>query len=233
MPLFGSAFVTVAVQYDARSDAPPPPLCRVVMPFYPVNLKECKQTVFLSSEPLEHPLAMPVCLFFEPVDEGKNAPAHLFLCCKRLYPSRSCIDARVYKNAPECSCMFFIFGAWGVILNCFLDVADVVYMAFLMHSSGMIPCILQVGSDNPLRIPDRASFLARWFFWFCSHDRAAYFVTSTHSRWLAPSTHQELSSPLHVGDRRTYFLICSYSGPSLRAIPSTMRFIADSVMDMA
>ena len=81
--------VTVIAQYDTRSDAS---LCRVVVPFHPVNLKECKQVVFLSSEPLEHLLAMLVCLSFESVQKGKNAPVQLFLCRKCLFSSRHGID---------------------------------------------------------------------------------------------------------------------------------------------
>ena len=80
----GSASVAVVAQYDTRSDTS---LCRVVMPFHPINLKECKQVIFLSSEPLEHLLAMPVCLPFESVQKDKNAPVQLFLCRKRLFSS--------------------------------------------------------------------------------------------------------------------------------------------------
>ena len=146
-PFLRSASIAVIAQYDARSDAL---LCRVVMPFHSVNLKERKRMVFLSSEPLEHPVAMLVLFFFEPVDEGKNAPVQLFLCCKRICHFRRFIDARVYKNAPECSRMFFIFWAWRVVLDRFLDIADVVYVAFLMHSTDMIPCAPRVESDSPL-----------------------------------------------------------------------------------
>ena len=92
----GSASVTVIAQYDTWSDAS---LCRVVVPFHPVNLKECKQVVFLSSEPLEHLLAMLVCLSFESVQKGKNAPVQLFLCRKRLFflPAwHRCVSLQVY-----------------------------------------------------------------------------------------------------------------------------------------
>ena len=87
--LLRSTSVTVVAQYDTRSDAS---LCRVVMPFHPVNFKECKQAVFLSSEPLEYLLAMLVRLSFESVQKGKYAPVQFFLCRKRLFSSRCGID---------------------------------------------------------------------------------------------------------------------------------------------
>ena len=93
-----SASVTVVMQYDTWSNAS---LCRVVMPVHPANLKECKQTIFLSSEPFEHLFTVLACLFFELVDKS--------------------------KNAAECSCMSCIVDTWRRIQNCFLDVADVMH----------------------------------------------------------------------------------------------------------
>ena len=75
--------VTVAVQYDTRSNAS---LCRVVAPVRSTNLKECEQIVFFSSESLEHFFTMLVCLFFKSVDKDMNTPVPLFFTANAFFP---------------------------------------------------------------------------------------------------------------------------------------------------
>ena len=209
-----------------------PPLCRVVVPFHSVNLKERKQAVFLSSEPLERPVAMLVCLFFEPVGEGKNAPAHLFLCCKRLCSFRRCIYAPVCKNAPECSRMFFIFRAWRVALDRLLDVADAVYVAFLMHSAYMIPCAPPVGSDNLLVFGTEHLFWHGGFSGSVHMIRGGIFCYDYPQPVVCAVNAPGTLIPVAYRGLAYLFSDCPYSAPISRAILSIMRFIADSVIDM-
>ena len=63
-----------------------------------------------------------------------------------------------------------IVGTWGVVQKSFLDVADVVYVAFLMHSPDMIPCAPRVGSDNPL------IFWTEHLFWYLGFSGFVYVV---------------------------------------------------------
>ena len=66
--------------------------------------------------------------------------------------------------------MSLIVGTWGVIQKSFLDVTDVVYVAFLMSSSDMIPCTPRVGSDNPL------IFWAKHLFWYLGFSGFVYMI---------------------------------------------------------
>ena len=66
--------------------------------------------------------------------------------------------------------MSLIVGTWGVVQKCFLDVADVVYVAFLMFSSSVIPRTPRIGSDNPFVL------WTEHLFWYLGFSGFVYVV---------------------------------------------------------